>query len=993
MNRRKIMKASKLLICAVMTIVLCVQSMIVRAKDSDSYGDYVITVYNDQNGLPTGEANAVIQTSDGYVWIGSYGGLVRYDGTSFKNYSEEKDGITSSSVRTLFEDSKGRLWIGTNDDGIYTYESGTFTKINNLPDHTFLCIRDFAEDSNGIIYVASNSGLAKIEDDVLTPISDEIMNGNTIYTLAVDCYDRVWCSMNEGICTVIENGQVTKQLTSDLFFDEAEIYCATSGPQGEVYLGSSGNEFVRLDFKDETFDKDSITMKHYQTGGVTVHNRIQVYEGGTILICGMRGLGLLQPDGSFMEFGENKKASSVNGAILDYEDNIWLASSALGIVKYTRGCFSSPNETAGLSGEAINTVVGTGKEFYVGLDDGLLAFNSSWDPVENPLTELLSEDRVRHIIVAEDKTLWVATDEGHGVVHYNPVTQDLVCFGETEGLVSEGARTLLQLADGSVAVGTQRGISIIRDGNVVKNYEKFDDGLSNATILCLAQDDAGVLYAGTDGGGIFAISGDDMTSYGFSEGLGECVVLRMLRDEEGAGWFVSAGSSLYYLENGTFKKLDNFDKSAGSIFDIYIQQDSVYMMQNSGILKVNREELLGGDYARTVRYGFSHGLTGSLDANTWHYIDEEGILYLSTRSGISCFGFTEKKEICPRGIISDLFVDDEVCANYGENGIHLDRNATRLTINFSTLSYTGTTGSGMSYQLEGFDEAEMKLENEKSGSISYTNLPGGDYRFSLKVYLLENPQNTFEYYVDIHKDKKLTEYPLFWILGAVICLTLIILICILIARTKIARARRRQKEYQTITDQFLRAFAKTIDAKDKYTNGHSVRVAWYSKELAKRMNMSAEEQERVYYIALMHDIGKIGIPDSILNKAGKLTDEEMNVIKTHPIIGGEILKDCTALAGISEGARYHHERYDGNGYCEGIKDSDIPLVARIIGVADSYDAMSNARCYRRALDKEVIISELTNGVGSQFDPKIVSIMLQMIEEQCVPVDLEGKPIS
>lgn len=993
MANRNMMRAVRILLCAAMAVVLCPQSMAARAEDPGGYGEYVVTVYNEQNGLPTGEANVVVQTSDGYIWIGSYGGLIRYDGTDFKNYSEEKDGIASSSVRALFEDSGGKLWIGTNDAGIYTYERGVFTKIENPDGHTFLCIRDFAEGKDGSIYAASTSGLAKIEGGVLTPVSDGAVENDMIYSIGVDRYGRVWCSMNQGICAVVENGQVVRQLTSDLFFEEAEIYCASAGPGGEIYLGSSGNEFVRLNFRDQALDETAVTVEHYHTGEVATHNQIRAYEDGTVLISGLRGFGLLRPDGSFMEFGENKKASSVNGAVLDYEGNLWLASTALGIVKYTRGCFTTPNETAGLSGKAINTVVSAGEAFYVGMNDGLLAFDREWRPVENPLTELLAGDRVRHMMAAEDKTLWVATYYGHGVVHYDPATQDLTCYGEAEGLVSEGNRVLLQLADGSVAVGAQGGISIIRDGSVVKTYVKSENGLTNDTILCLAQDEAGVLYAGTDGAGIFAISGDEMTSYGFKEGLGEGVVLRLLQDKAGSGWFVSAGSSLYYLENGAFRKLDNFDKSAGSIFDLYARQGSVYMMQNSGILKVDREELLGGNFARTVQYGFSHGLTGSLNANTWNDIDEEGILYLSTRSGISRFDFPEKDEIHPRGIISDLFVDDVAYVNYGDDGIHLDRNAKRLTINFSTLSYTGTTDIGMSYQLEGFDEAEMKIENRKSGSISYTNLPGGDYRFLLKVYLLEDPQDAFEYRVDIHKDKNLTEYPLFWILGAALCLALVILICAVIARAKIARARRRQKEYQTIVDQFLRAFAKTIDAKDAYTNGHSIRVAYYSRELAKRMNMPAEEQERIYYIALMHDIGKIGIPDSILKKTARLTVEEVDVIKTHPVIGGEILKDCTALTEISEGARYHHERYDGYGYCEGLKGGGIPLVARIIGVADSYDAMSSARCYRRALDQDVIISELTKGAGSQFDPEIVPIMLQMMEEHSVPVDLEGNPLA
>lgn len=126
MASRKMRKAARILMCAAMTAALCARPMAAKADDSGSYGDYVVTVYNEQNGLPTGEANVVLQTSDGYVWIGSYGGLIRYDGTVFKNYSEEKEGIASSSVRALFEDSGGKLWIGTNDAGIYTYERGVF---------------------------------------------------------------------------------------------------------------------------------------------------------------------------------------------------------------------------------------------------------------------------------------------------------------------------------------------------------------------------------------------------------------------------------------------------------------------------------------------------------------------------------------------------------------------------------------------------------------------------------------------------------------------------------------------------------------------------------------------------------------------------------------------------------------------------------------------------------------------------------------------------
>lgn len=976
----------------VIVTVMLMPFTVKATEKTDEFGDYVATVYNEQNGLPTGEANVVIQTSDGYIWIGSYGGLIRYDGTNFVNYSIEENGITSSSIRSLFEDSKGRLFIGTNDAGVFVYENNEFVKIKGPEDHSFLCIRDFTEGENGIIYAASNSGLAQITDHELTPVDDDILLGNVVYSVAMDSYARVWCCLSQGICAVVDQGRVIEQISSDSFFDDTEVYCIASGKDGSIYLGTAGKKAARVTCKDAGFTESSFGITYYETGEVTTHNQIRVCDGGQVLISGLNGFGCITADDKFYQAKDKRHATSVNAAELDYEGNLWIASSSLGIVKYSKGCFETPNEAAGLDGVALNTVVKLGDQYYAGTNEGLLIFDGNWNPVENSLTELLSKDRIRNMIATENGLLWVATYYGHGVVSFDPATEEIICYTGAEGLVNEGARVLLERSDGSVAAGTQNGISIIKDGKIIKNYSKEDEkGLDNSTILCLLEDDDGTLYAGSDGWGIYAITDDKITNYGFPQGLQEGVVLRILKDREGSGFFVSAGSSLYYFENGSFRKLTNFKKSAGSIFDLYEKDGTLYMMQNSGILTADREGLLGSEDVETVLYGSPYGLTGSLNANTWNYLDGDGTLYLSTRSGISMFRFTVVDNPLPRGIINDIRVDDQV---YGHpESVNADKDATRITIDFSTLSYTGTTVSKMAYRLLGFDEQETIVAQEKSSSISYTNLPGGNYTFYLRIYDPADPEKNYEYKVPIYKKKQITEFPLFWISCTVTALLMVAGICYLIARAKIKSIKKRQREYQTITEQFLMAFAKMIDAKDKYTNGHSIRVALYSKELAKRMGLPEEEQERIYYVALMHDIGKIGIPDSILKKEGKLTDEEMAVIRTHPTIGGEILKDCTALKGIAEGARHHHERFDGNGYCMGLAGAKIPLIARIIGVADAYDAMSNARCYRKALDREVIISELEEGTGTQFDPEIVPLMLQMIEEGVVPVDIEGNALT
>lgn len=194
---------------------------------------------------------------------------------------------------------------------------------------------------------------------------------------------------------------------------------------------------------------------------------------------------------------------------------------------------------------------------------------------------------------------------------------------------------------------------------------------------------------------------------------------------------------------------------------------------------------------------------------------------------------------------------------------------------------------------------------------------------------------------------------------------------------KNAEESRRHLEKMNLT--VMRTLARAIDAKDRYTNGHSQRVAKYSLELAKRMGKDEREQQDIYFAALLHDVGKIHVPDTIINKPSRLTDEEFAYIKLHPVAGYYILKDIRTNELIAPGAKWHHERYDGKGYPNGLSGENIPEVARIIGVADAYDAMSSTRSYRSVMPQDVVRREIEKGKGSQFDPQIADHMLAMID--------------
>ncbi len=287
------------------------------------------------------------------------------------------------------------------------------------------------------------------------------------------------------------------------------------------------------------------------------------------------------------------------------------------------------------------------------------------------------------------------------------------------------------------------------------------------------------------------------------------------------------------------------------------------------------------------------------------------------------------------------------------------------------------------------DSWNITINENEDGSITIINTPDqgfndhidpkGNITFGFILFTKGDyhPEN---FVLKAKPEAKITDYPLLYLLFAIIFLLFIFLILNIAIALKEKQYQIRQEHDRKIIIQSMKTFTNFIDAKDAYTRGHSIRVAYYTRKIAKRIGFDVEDLDNIYYIALLHDVGKINIPDAILNKPGKLTKEEMDVIKTHTTNGATILKDFSSIPSIVEGARYHHERYDGTGYPEGLAGQKIPLVARIICVADSFDAMNSDRCYRKAFSTEKIVNELREGSGKQFDPEIVKVMLELIEK-------------
>jgi energy-coupling factor transport system substrate-specific component len=401
---------------------------------------------------------------------------------------------------------------------------------------------------------------------------------------------------------------------------------------------------------------------------------------------------------------------------------------------------------------------------------------------------------------------------------------------------------------------------------------------------------------------------------------------------------------------------------------------------------VDRDELMSGEEVNYDLIDSKTGLTGSLTVNSWNTCTNGNYLYLSCDTGVYGINMLDMKNntVSYRMRISSVKLDQIPYELESDSVINIGRDINKIEIFPEVINYT-TQDPYVSFYLEGFDHTSNIVPQSELGSIVYTNVPSGTYTFHLAVLDSDKETVLEEATYQFVKAKEIYDNLWFIVYMLVVAALFVSWFTWFIVRTQIQRTinfQKRELEFAKnqieMGNQTIIAIANTVDAKDERTSLHSQRVAEYSVMIARELGKSDEECDILRKTALLHDIGKIGIPDKVLNKPGKLTDEEYEIMKSHVVKGADILKDFTIVDHVWEGALYHHERYDGSGYTRGLRGEDIPLNARIIGIADAFDAMTANRVYRKKLNFELVLEELKKGKGTQFDPRLVDILLELI---------------
>ncbi|MBQ9504928.1 MAG: HD domain-containing protein [Lachnospiraceae bacterium] len=948
---------------------------------------YSAVLYDNTNGLPTSEANAIAETSDGFIWIGSYAGLIRYDGNTFERmYST--DGI--SSIKCLFVDSKDRLWIGTNDNGVALLERGELKKWGKLDGMSSAHTRAITEDKNGIIYVATTSGIMTIDPEFnLRHMDDpEIAEANMRGLVAGD--DGILYGFTDGgDVLTIKDGKLNVFIPSDKNVIVGGIGSILPDPAspGKIYFEGADFGFYRATLGDNLTELEPVNIQP-----LTCVYQLN-YIDGKIWICASNGIGVL--DGGVFHLLENlPMENNVGGMMVDYLGNLWFTSSRQGVMKIVPNQFADLFERFDLPQTVVNTTCMSEGKLFVGTDTGLMVLdengpvssfplkkaisNTGKDLGSDDLIALLRDCRIRSIIRDSKDRIWISTWRKLGLLRYS--NGEVMAFAHEDSLPSISLRAVAERDDGSILVASSGGADVIKDDDFIATYGE-KEGITNPESLCIEEGFNGDILLGSNGNGIYVIGSDSgVRNINVEDGLPSDIVMRLRRDEKrNVVWIVTSSAIAYMTPDYKITTVKEFPYTNN--FDLYENKNGdMWVLGSSGIYVTPAEELIRAEEINAVYYSLANGLSCITTANSYSELTSDGDLYIAGTTGVCKVNIDQPLENVNdlKATVPYVIADDETIYPDETGSFTVPAGIRRLTVPSFVFNFS-LSDPKVSYQLEGFEQHETTVNRSEMVPMDYTNLGGGIYHYIMRIKDAMGREDK-EISIKITKEKAFYEELWFYLVVGVLAVVALVFGVRQYVRKKTRAIEKKNQETMTLIHEITEAFAKVIDMKDRYTNGHSSRVAKYTTMLARELGYDEDTVERYYRIALLHDIGKIGIPQEVLNKPGKLTDEEFETIKSHTTLGYETLKDISIMPELSIGAQSHHERPDGKGYPNHLKGDEIPRAAQIIAVADCFDAMYSNRPYRNRMNFEKVCSIIKEVSGTQLTPDVVDAFLRLVDK-------------
>ncbi|MBW3545907.1 MAG: hypothetical protein KY428_09980, partial [Bacteroidetes bacterium] len=689
---------------------------------------YTLDKWGMDDGLPSNSVMAQLKANNGYIWLATYDGLVRFDGLRFKTYNQRTHSqFPTNSLFDMLEDRKGNLWIASNGGGVLKMVGEEFTLIDNnqyLPNKS---ITSLAEDANGQIWVGTRSGLALIKDDAYVnfPELDRLKNMH-IFTVYTDAQGSLWIgTVGEGLWQ-LKNG-LLRHYNNLQGLMSPSVRSLFEDTKGRLWIGTEEGLYL---------------MEHEHIRHIPIFkntfrafiNDILIDANETMWLATNEGL-LRHKQGKFetLHNNPNDKVNDLLNLYSDGQGSLWIGTYYDGYLRLRDGKFSNYSMAEGLPNEVVNVIWPEDNSVWVGTNGGIARIENGVRQIYS-MGSSASANRIRDIYRDSKGILWIGTNHG---LYCQKGESFVRTLQKGSGLASDKIRKVLEDKKGCLWIGTRNGLFVRRKEK--PNEVKIVDELSGVFILSLFVDSKNNVWIGTNGRGVYRYNGRRYEQFTTQHGLSSDVLFDISEDEEGNIWVGSNDGLNVYRNNAWHNINEKQGLFVNTIFQILPDaQDNIWLTTNRGVFMVERQALLDVlDQKQKVVNTFKQFTTSSgMRSNEITSVSRscrtsDGTLWFSTLNGVSAIN-PEKlttNKVPPVVRIEAISGDKQ---EHSLNGVvHFAAGTRHYEIQYTGFNYYAPKSIRFYYILEGFDEGWQEAGNRRNAY--YTNLPAGSYTFKVKA--------------------------------------------------------------------------------------------------------------------------------------------------------------------------------------------------------------------------------------------------------------------
>ncbi|MEP1094654.1 MAG: two-component regulator propeller domain-containing protein [Cyclobacteriaceae bacterium] len=683
---------------------------------------YIIDSWTTDSGLPNNGILDIEKTSDGYLWIATYSGLTRFDGTNFNEFPEL---LNVNGIRSLHEDRSGNLWIGSDDGSLIKYKNGEFSFVTMHEELVSPVVTSISEGLNGEIWIGTRSGMAVVEDNVLRKLEHPVLAQAFVYCAEVDAANNLWIGTS-GLGLFKYTSGAVEQFTTEHGLINNSIRSIHVGNNEQLMIGTEGGLTL---FSEET------PSESFTTANGLPHNYVNeiLHDSQGTTWLGTDN-GLVRFKKGVIEVLDNSKGLADNTIQALYEDMagvLWVGTYFGGLNRLKDGKFINYGLLEGLQEEVVYVAHEDRGMVWVGTANGL-SYLEEGKITSTKLGDFSAINTIRDILCDSRRYLWIGTSAGLVLYKGGRIEKRITT---RQGLSNNRVRRISEAQNGDLWVGTAKGLNRYNvETGEIRTYGATS-GLSNEFILSLFVDSQDKVWVGTNGGGLLLLQDETFQSFADAEGLDSNIIFGIDEDEEGNLW-VSTNSGVSRYKDGKFQSLTKTEGlPSNTVFQILINE-YYWLFTDKGLVRIDKKDLqqvLDGEIESlrsTLLLNKSEGMrTDQVTGVSISDVSSKGHILVSTLRGLSILDPAKLK-------VSDAAATVMLTAVLSD-GIELeDRNDVRFApgtryneFHYATLNFYAPEKVKFRYRLENFDEDWVEAGTRRTAY--YSNLPPGEYTFQV----------------------------------------------------------------------------------------------------------------------------------------------------------------------------------------------------------------------------------------------------------------------